>query len=121
MQIKKNLLATAAIALLLAPAATFAAEPFEGNNEIYGRSVENITATLAEYGIDAVNVESWGAALRVDALSPDGTTHTVLVDRDTLRPLGTANGVASQTDVGLDTGSGWAISDSVRNPDSLVD
>lgn len=121
MKNKNALLATAAAALLLAPVATFAADSLQDDNEIYGRTVENIEATLAEYGIDATHVEAWGTALRVDALGPDGSTHTVLVDRDTLRPLGTGNGVASQTDVGLNTGSGWDIRDSVKNPGSLVD
>lgn len=123
MQIKRTLLATSLVALLITPA--MAVESLSTNPEIYGRSVANIEASLAEQGIDASKVETWGNVLRVDARAADGSSYMVLVDKDTLRPLSHSGHVATQTDLGMSTGSamstnsGWTISDAVANPQSL--
>jgi len=121
MQIKKTLLASAALGLLFAPAA-FAVDSLRDNDTIYGRTIDSIEATLAEYGINAQHVETWGTALRVDAVSADGSNYTVFVDRDSLQPLKDANGVATKTDLNTaPTASGWTISNAVSNPVSMND
>ncbi|HEY8359460.1 MAG TPA: hypothetical protein VIL30_18575 [Ramlibacter sp.] len=105
--------ALASLALVFLSTVAHGGESLTSDREINGRSIESITATLAEYhGIDANLVEAYGDKILVHAKNENGTNSILFVDKDTLQPLSNASRVGTRLDVGRVQASpastGWA-------------
>lgn len=76
------------VALVLLSSVAIGSENASDDYDIHGRSIPSITADLAEYsGIDANRVEAWGDNIIVHTQDQNGANLTVLVDKNTLRPV----------------------------------
>ncbi|WP_172125205.1 hypothetical protein [Devosia sp. 919] len=92
--------ASTALALLLTSPA-LSAQSLADDNEINGRPVASIIATLSARGIKATAVEQWGdGVLRVEVRNTSGHS-LLLVDEDSLRPLTETQVVGTELNAGV--------------------
>ena len=82
-----NINAVLAIVLVaVAPTAAFANSNIDLDHDVHGRPTEVVAFMLQDQGIDAVRIEEWGNAYRVDALDDAGKRYVVIVDSNTMLP-----------------------------------
>jgi hypothetical protein len=112
---------TAAAALLLvSSASTLAFDSLRDDQDFWGRSEASVIASLSERDINVEHIEKWGDAIRVFAIDENGSNQTFLVDKSTLHPLASGNGVAVRRDVAPRSTSP-SLSNFDQTPRSLVE
>jgi hypothetical protein len=90
----------ASLAFILLSSVAFSAESLPSDREINSRSIESITANLAEYqGIQAEDIEAYGDKILVHAKDANGGNSVLFFDKDTLQPISTASRVGTNLDV----------------------
>ena len=102
-----------------APASSNAYQMIGSDHEIHDLTTFELFSALDEHGINAEHAEAWGEAIRVDAIDDTGRSYTVIVDKNTLQPLGDKAAKISAVQVSQVSGFQWPATANGA-PDSLV-
>lgn len=102
-----------------APASSNAYQMIGSDNEIHDLTTFELFSALNERGINAEHAEAWGQAIRVDAIDETGRSYLLILDKNTLRPIGDNAARISTVQAAKVSGFQWPET-ATGSPNSLV-